>query len=700
MKNSLLYIAALALGAAALGACDDNFERPPMVVPSCDWEANTSIKELKEMYWANVSGSPVQIGLTEKGDSMIVRGRIASSDEAGNVYNSIVLQDKDGEYAINFYVSYSDSYRRYKFGEDVAVNLTGMYVGGHNGLMQFGTLKDGAMATMDEEFFKVQARPNGWPEPEKVDTVLCTMDDIMGATAAADQMMWQSRLVRIQGMTLQDQGQPWAEAESTNRYATDDKGQRMLMRISNYATFKSELIPTGTGDIVGVLSYYNGWQLVPIDGDAFIGFTPAVVGPVEPLPEANITIAALKAEYWDNSKSDYVSTITARDGDIPTIIEGTVISSDESGNIYKSLVVADETAAVLFGINDSKLWSKYKVGQRLRINVTDMNIGRYRNLMQIGAGQGDQMGRMELGTFRSATQLIGDPAPFTVQPKVTTIDVLNASKATQEGQIQWQSQLVKLEGVHFAQPGEPFVSGNQNTNRDLLSAAGAAIIVRTSSYATFKDELLPVGTGNVTAIVGQFNNDMQLQLINSDGCADFDGVPETPDTPDTPVITPGATIFETSFQDGSLGQFTIDNKSVASWTGWRAQQKDNSPSCAIANSYVNGANEAAESWLVSPAVQLGTASALFFKHAFGFYFPSEQGEFCVLRIQADGGEWEQLPITTYPARGTGNWSKFVDCSFDLSKYDGKSVKVAFCYKNDGAQSIAWEIQDFKLTGNK
>lgn len=524
MKNSLLYIAALALGAAALGACDDNFERPPMVVPSCDWEANTSIKELKEMYWANVSGSPVQIGLTEKGDSMIVRGRIASSDEAGNVYNSIVLQDKDGEYAINFYVSYSDSYRRYKFGEDVAVNLTGMYVGGYNGLMQFGALKDGAMATMSEDFFKVQARPNGWPEPEKVDTILCTMDDIMGATAAADQMMWQSRLVRIQGMTLKDQGQPWAEAESTNRYAADDKGQEMLLRISNYATFKSDLIPTGKGDIVGILSYYNGWQLVPIDGDAFFGFTPAVVGPVEPLPEANITIAALKAEYWDNSKSDYVSTITAREGDIPTIIEGTVISSDESGNIYKSLVVADESAAVLFGINDGKLWSKYKVGQRLRINVTGMNIGRYRNLMQIGAGQGDQMGRMELGTFRSATQLIGDPAPFTVQPKVTTIEVLNASKATQEGQIQWQSQLVKLEGVHFAQPGEPFVSGNQNTNRDLLSAAGAAIIVRTSNYATFKDELLPVGTGNVTAIVGQFNNDMQLQLINSDGCADFDGV--------------------------------------------------------------------------------------------------------------------------------------------------------------------------------
>jgi len=676
-----------------------------MVVPACGWEANISIQELKEMYWPNVTGSPVQIGLNEQGDSVIVRGRVASSDEAGNVYNSIILQDEDGQYAINFYVSYSDSYRHYKFGEEVAVNLTGMYAGGYNGLMQFGAVDAaGAMATMKEEFFKVQARPDGWPEPEKVDTVVCTMDDILGATTAEEQMKWQSRLVRIKDMTLQDQGQPWAETSSTNRYAADDKGQRMLMRISNYATFKNSLIPTGKGDIVGVLSYYNDWQLVPIDSCAFIGYTPAVVAPVEPLPEANTTIAALKTQYWDNGKSDYVSTIAGATDADRVIIEGTVISSDEAGNVYKSLVVADETAAVLFAINDNKLYSYYKIGQKLRVDVTGMNIGRYRNLMQIGAGSGTEMGRMELGSFRAAAQPIGEPEQFSVQPKVTTIPALNAALTTQDGMIQWQSQLVRIEGVHFPQAGETFVTGNENTNRDLADAAGASIVVRTSSYASFASEKIPVGTGNVTAIVSQFNTTPQLTLINSDGCANFDGVPvgggSGSTTPDTPTPVPGATLLEVSFQDGTLGGFTVENKTESSWNGWRAQQKDNSPSCAIANSYVSGTNIAAESWLVSPEVQLGNDSWLTFSHAFGFYFPSEQGEFCVLRIQADGGEWEQIPITTYPAKGNDRWTKFVECAFDLSKYNGKTVKVAFCYKNDGNQSVAWEIQDFKLTGNK
>ena len=34
---------------------------------------------------------------------------------------------------------------------------------------------------------------------------------------------------------------------------------------------------------------------------------------------------------------------------------------------------------------------------------------------------------------------------------------------------------------------------------------------------------MPAGTGNVTAIVGQFNNDMQLQLLDADACSDFSG---------------------------------------------------------------------------------------------------------------------------------------------------------------------------------
>ena len=48
-KSSLLYIAPLMLGAMALGACDDNFEQPPMITPESALKAykNMTIEELK-----------------------------------------------------------------------------------------------------------------------------------------------------------------------------------------------------------------------------------------------------------------------------------------------------------------------------------------------------------------------------------------------------------------------------------------------------------------------------------------------------------------------------------------------------------------------------------------------------------------------------------------------------------------------------
>ena len=162
-----------------------------------------------------------------------------------------------------------------------------------------------------------------------------------------------------------------------------------------------------------------------------------------------------------------------------------------------------------------------------------------------------------------------------------------------------------------------------------------------------------------------------------------------------PDPTPDAGNLEETFLNGNLGDFTVDNKVVAEgWDGWRANTR--TPLCAIANSYVDGTNLAAESWLVSPEVKLGSNASLAFEHAFGFHFPTAQDEFTVVRIQANGGEWEALTMTNFPEKGSGNWTGWAANDFDLSAYNGKTVKVAFCYKNDGNQSVAWEIRNFAL----
>lgn len=67
------------------------------------------------------------------------------------------------------------------------------------------------------------------------------------------------------------------------------------------------------------------------------------------------------------------------------------MSSDESGNIYKNLVIQDtyseagETpSCITFSINANSLYASYRPGQEVVIDATDMYIGKYSGLQQFG----------------------------------------------------------------------------------------------------------------------------------------------------------------------------------------------------------------------------------------------------------------------------------------------------------------------------
>ncbi|MDE7389216.1 MAG: hypothetical protein K2M97_08215, partial [Muribaculaceae bacterium] len=68
-------------------------------------------------------------------------------------------------------------------------------------------------------------------------------------------------------------GQQYAPTASVNRYITDAEGKRLIVRCSNFATWAKETIPSGTGSLVGILSYYGtDWQLLMIDANGAISF--------------------------------------------------------------------------------------------------------------------------------------------------------------------------------------------------------------------------------------------------------------------------------------------------------------------------------------------------------------------------------------------------------------------------------------------
>ena len=154
-------------------------------------------------------------------------------------------------------------------------------------------------------------------------------------------------------------------------------------------------------------------------------------------------------------------------------------------------------------------------------------------------------------------------------------------------------------------------------------------------------------------------------------------------------------IFSEAFET-TMGSWTIDDKNKPAgveniWT------LDTNYKCMKATGYVNSTNNASESWLVSPEIDLTTQTTAFlsFSHA-GKYFTSvdKAKEETTLRISADGGNtWEAVTIPTYYALDF----KFVSSGeISLASYIGKKIKLAFRYVSTAEKAGTWEVNNVKV----
>lgn len=284
--KSLLATALLAVSSAALTGCNEELAQPPMTIPTSDWKANTTIAELKSQYWQDETNYCTQVTAATDGEHVILGGRVIANDSTGNIYQNIVLQDATG--AISISVAMKDSYKKFKIGEEMFIDVTGLYAGKYAGLFQIGK-EDSYNGTpqtgrMDEEVFESHVELNGLPVPADVNILDMTIEEINGAKSVADLQKYQSQLVRINDVSFIGGGtETWAVqgSSSANRYLIDSKGNRLLVRNSGMSTFNQEILPAGHGAVTGILSYFNGvWQFLFRTSTDCVGFGGESYAPV------------------------------------------------------------------------------------------------------------------------------------------------------------------------------------------------------------------------------------------------------------------------------------------------------------------------------------------------------------------------------------------------------------------------------------
>lgn len=122
---------------------------------------------------------------------------------------------------------------------------------------------------------------------------------------------------------------------------------------------------------------------------------PAALSPVTDADALNhfsvgsfTSIAQLKALYPGHGKPYLIQE--------PVVIRAEVVSSDESGNVYREMYLQDETGAIDFKIGRSSSYDDYKPGQILYVDCTGFTLGEYgyksgnrygAGLLQLGLGR-------------------------------------------------------------------------------------------------------------------------------------------------------------------------------------------------------------------------------------------------------------------------------------------------------------------------
>ena len=100
------------------------------------------------------------------------------------------------------------------------------------------------------------------------------------------------------------------------------------------------------------------------------------------------SIADVKAMYAANGSKPFLVRKHC-------VIKGQVTTSDQVGNLYKTLYIQDETAGIEIKIGKNGLYNEYKLGQWVYVSCRGLTIGDYNGMINIGYA--DPTGEYETG---------------------------------------------------------------------------------------------------------------------------------------------------------------------------------------------------------------------------------------------------------------------------------------------------------------
>ncbi len=393
-----------------------------------------------------------------------------------------------------------------------------------------------------------------------------------------------------------------------------------------------------------------------------------------------------------------------------SVIEGYVISSDESGNFYKTLIVQDNfenpTAGIEIMIDQKALFTKYDFGRKLYITLA-------------GLSMSNENGKYKLG-YLSNNKLEVIPSSLInsfILRSTETIDIHPVKLEINDFSEDYIGTYIQLENIQFKKDetgrtfaGESYDAYSAERVIEQCSSLWNTIL-STSTYADFKMNMISDKTGTINAVLTkdyygkkyilQVNNLSEIKLNNTERCdpeylncngnienntnnifyEDFDQMKNTSD-----LAKMGWSNINVNFGNGKFKKRSKNGNVYMQVSGY------------------NSAEDYMEVWLVTPKIDLSqsTDEVLTFQTRSTF----ETGTILTVWVSNNYNEniqntiWQQLDVQiSKGSKGSENKTFISSGKVSLSCLQGE-INIAFKYQgSDPDKTTTYDIDHVLIQGN-
>ncbi|AZB09147.1 hypothetical protein EG344_10080 [Chryseobacterium sp. G0162] len=712
--NSILkYIFVMASSLFVVTGCvqDDKYDQPNLDGYDCADKKGIVVPfaDVKAKYQNARYVFPKDTTPDNEADDLYMVGYVSSTDETGNIYKTIYVQDALENPTQGFTVSVDavSTYTKYPQGSKVYIKLNGLAIGTYGGLVQLG-VETGAetsatsVSRIPEKLVAKQifrsCAPKGKiiPKVMKLADMVAANDQYFGCLIQVDDVEFDARALCTtyapSGVTVDKTiGEGWV----SGKYA-----KTAVVRNSGFASFASQLLPSGKGKFVGIYSKFQSgstttYQLYvnkaeDLEMKTFPRLDGLTAGPCDFNPStltaktvADIKQLAAGTTNWVQITGDYY-------------LKAQVVANDETGNLYKYVYVEDATGGIRVNMNKTNLYldSRFRLGKDVNIKLKNLYVRSVNGEVQLGAlfSNNTQFGQIEeVEMYKYFFD--SNTASRAVVPTEKTISQLTMADV---------GRWIKIKDVEFVKGdlGRTLTDGSNVTSRTLEDCSGNTVVLRTSGQASFGNIKpggyeVKGGKGDVYAILSVFNGTYQLWITKLANI-DFDA-PRC----DGSVYIPIPVVYSDDFAAGGFStDWTTVNK-VGPNQFWQTSNQGNGTNYyAVMNGNAGGANNniANEDWLISKSVSLAgkTKAAVSFTTDVRYSGNALQ----VYATDNYTGDVTTTNWTLLPATLDTNANAFGDWvgsgNVDLGAFLGKNVRIAFKYTSTTSGAATWEVDDFKI----